>query len=883
MGGTEKTNNISSRCPSFYMLNATSLAKPHAIQHLLTDISNYNIDIALIVETWFTSSHADSELAIDGFNLFRRDRIGKRKGGGLCAYVKQHIDCSFLNVITNHTDANVEIMWLQCKKDNVNFVLSVCYYPPKPIYDTSVFVSLISDGIEYVTNYVPCEFVAIVGDFNSLDTDFLETDHGFMQLVQQPTHASNLIDKFFINRPDLYTNAAIYTSIVKTKHKAVIVQASTRSTDFSPCLNVNGKTSYCVYDTRAHNIDFLRFTVGTYDWSFLYDVRDINDMYRLFVATVRALINKCIPCKTVKIGSSEPFYITPLVKSLLVKRNRLRRRGKLADADLLASRINAIIIELRKKRLNDLSKSRPKELWKAVRSNTSKQEMRGSCHKLLQNPDDVNNFFAKISTDDQYNLHDITSYYCPVSETDMSSFPSPPIIEILLRKLKNTSPGIDDIPCWFFRSCSYEIADIVSYITSRTLETGNVPDSWRTAIVTPIPKVSNPKSLSDYRPISVTPILSRLTEKIIVQQYLKPSMQEANLLGDQFAYRNTGSTTCALIKAFDFITSALETNRYVNALFVDFSKAFDTVDHVVVIQKLKKLNMPSNIINWIISFLTNRTQIVRCNCTLSGKTTINRGIVQGSALGPFLFCVTASDLKPVSSMNLLVKYADDLTFLIPEHSDQGVNSEFRNSLRWAISNKQSINLKKTKHECIRKSNKVDIPNIEAELEGIESVKEFRLLGVTVDDRLCFSRHVSNVLNVCNQRFYLLKILKEQGMNIGALHSIYVSLIVGKIVYCVCAWGGFIRQGDIDKFNKLFKKAKRYGYTDTVFDYTGLLAHSDLNLFRQVVSNPLHCLHHLLPQLTSFEGRDRKHNFVLPMCKLDLYKHSFLPRCLFSLL
>ena len=118
-------------------------------------------------------------------------------------------------------------MWLQCRKNSLNFVLSVCYYPPKPVYDASVFLGQISEGLDYVVNYVPCEFVAIAGDFNSLDTDFLETDLGFVQLVQQLTHGPNLIDKFFINRPDLYTSAATYTSIVKTKHKAVIVQPST--------------------------------------------------------------------------------------------------------------------------------------------------------------------------------------------------------------------------------------------------------------------------------------------------------------------------------------------------------------------------------------------------------------------------------------------------------------------------------------------------------------------------------------------------------------------------------------------------------------------------------------------------------------------------------
>ena len=349
-----------------------------------------------------------------------------------------------------------------------------------------------------------------------MNTTFLSCDYGFIQLVQQPTHGTNLIDKFFISKPDLYT-CTVSGSILKTKHKSVVAcpLAAVGSIPISPSLSSNSrsKSTFTVYDTRAHHIDYLRFVVGTFDWSFLFDISDIDVMYCQFVNTVKVLIKKCIPCKTVEIRSTEPYYITPIVKSLLIKRNRLRRRGKLVKADLIASKINSIIAGVRGKHLTGLSKSRPKELWKAVRSCTSQQDSHNSNYKALHNPDEVNSYFAKISTNENYRLEDVISLYSPLSGNDFPSPPSPYILEIFLRKLKNTSAGVDDIPCWFFRSCSYEIVDVVSFIISRTFETGKVPENWRTAIVTPIPKTSNPKSLSEFRPISVTPILSRLTEK----------------------------------------------------------------------------------------------------------------------------------------------------------------------------------------------------------------------------------------------------------------------------------------------------------------------------------------------------------------------------------
>jgi hypothetical protein len=123
---------------------------------------------------------------------------------------------------------------------------------------------------------------------------------------------------------------------------------------------------------------------------------------------------------------------------------------------------------------------------------------------------------------------------------------------------------------------------------------------------------------------------------------------------------------------------------------VDFSKAFDTVDHVLVVRKLKDLGFPGSIVNWVISYLTDRFQLVKIDGCFSDKLPINRGIVQGSGIGPYLYIIMESDLHPVSRKNEMFKYADDTNLLVPQHTDATLHIEFNNILQWAQRNKNGI-------------------------------------------------------------------------------------------------------------------------------------------------------------------------------------------------
>jgi hypothetical protein len=169
---------------------------------------------------------------------------------------------------------------------------------------------------------------------------------------------------------------------------------------------------------------------------------------------------------------------------------------------------------------------------------------------LLSHPDLVNRFFATIANSDDYRPTDIAELRNVITCDDLQQLERFSItdidIEPYLRKLKNTALGNDNIPAWVFRMCSYELAGIIAFIINYSFRSGTIPSNWLTAFVTPVPKVSKPLSLSEFRPISVTPILSRIAEKLLVAHWIKPAFTDIDIR-DQFAFKPTGSTECALI------------------------------------------------------------------------------------------------------------------------------------------------------------------------------------------------------------------------------------------------------------------------------------------------------------------------------------------------
>ena len=320
----------------------------------------------------------------------------------------------------------------------------------------------------------------------------------------------------------------------------------------------------------------------------------------------------------------------------------------------------------------------------------------------------------------------------------------------------------------FLKIASPSISLPLSYLFNLSFQTGIVPHQWKNANIVPIPKVPCPSSPSDFRPISLTPIISRLFERVVVKTniytlFFNPTL--AALFSDQYAFRPFGSTDAAIISIIHHVTSLLsDGNSYVRLIGLDFSKAFDTVKHSCILSKLSSLPISDQLYNWLVNYFQGHSHTTRFNSTTSSTAKINASVFQGSAIGPSLFVINGIDLKPVHKENYIDKYADDSYLITSSKSEHTVDDELKSIEQWALRNNLSLNKGKSVEIIIYPTDraKKQAPIVRS-LTNINRSSSIKILGVTFNDNLSVSQHVSEITHSAAQALYALKLLKAHGL------------------------------------------------------------------------------------------------------------------------
>ena len=233
---------------------------------------------------------------------------------------------------------------------------------------------------------------------------------------------------------------------------------------------------------------------------------------------------------------------------------------------------------------------------------------------------------------------------------------------VLSRTKAHKAAGPDGIPGRVLRACAGELAGVLTDLFNLSLARAVVPACFKSTTIVPVPKSSTPACLNDYRPVALTPIISKCLEQLVLA-HLK-SCLPPTLDPHQFAYRKNRSTEDAVSTALHSVLSHLDNNNtYARMLFIDFSSAFNTVIPSKLISKLTDLGITAPICNWLLDFLTNRPQHVRLDHHCSSTLTINTGVPQGCVLSPFLYSLFTHDCRPVHGSNTIIKFADDTTVI----------------------------------------------------------------------------------------------------------------------------------------------------------------------------------------------------------------------------
>ena len=337
----------------------------------------------------------------------------------------------------------------------------------------------------------------------------------------------------------------------------------------------------------------------------------------------------------------------------------------------------------------------------------------------------------------------------------------------------------------------------LTLIINQIMKTGVFPNKMKLAKVIPIYKKDDPTQVTNYRPISRLPVLSKVVEKTIAKQ-LSEYFEENKLFNqNQYGFRTGHSTEHAALELVDKITFQKDNNETPINIFLDLSKAFDTIDHNILLDKLKYYGLDDTAIKLFRSYLINRYQYVQIENAKSQLLEINTGVPQGSILGPLLFIIYINDISQSSDKFDFLAYADDTTLSttlnkFSTSDDMNIsdliNLELYKINEWLEINKLSLNAKKSRFMIFHMPNKhITLPILQISNTNIEKVNEFNFLGLTLDTRLDWKRHSNNTSNKISRTIGVLNKLKlVLPQHIKTI--IYNTLILPHLNYSILCWG-----------------------------------------------------------------------------------------------
>jgi hypothetical protein len=786
-------------------------------------------------ETRLRGDIPDSQITIPDYEIIRRD--ANRPGEtGIAAYVHSSIS-QYTHRRQDFEHASIECLWLEFKHNTSSPSVYVCFLYRNP----SATVEWLEHFSEMLDNIYKCKTQAdilLLGDFNidlsvpqSRWTTLIKSA-GLTQHISQPTRVTNksstVIDHIYSNNPQCITAASI-SDLSISDHSPIYCFKTTKMPQVrSGVHNVISFRSFKNFD-----INLFLFDLSQADFQSVYNFSDpeeaLNSWYNVFLGVV----NQHAPVRKKRVkNASLPPWLTNEIIQAMAQRDHLKKSKQFDEYKKVRNRVKNLVRDSKKDLFCKLVENNKNtaQIWRALNalSKGSSNKTRGSVPKTLT-ADALNSHFLSIPTGiaAQQNfsnnadaITDELRQHCSQANEGKRPFKIPPIgiheVGKHISKLDNKkSSGLDGISNYLLKLSLPYVVESLTYIFNLCLENNFFPTAFKMAKVIPLPKSQNTSDINNFRPISLLPVLSKILEKH-VHLYLTSHLERLSLIHPlQSGFRSNHSCSTALSLLTNNWLAAINNSKISGAVFLDLAKAFDLVNHNILLQKLNVYLANSEAIPFFKSYLDNRSQRVYIHGSLSYKGDVTHGVPQGSVLGPILFCIYINDL-PMHILDKSVQchlLADDTTIEV-----QGTLSTVQTSLQsaladidqWCGRNHMVLNPLKTKSMLIstRQKHQLSTNTLTLKLSdsNIEQVNEHKLLGVVIDNSLRWNAHIDSLCKRVSKNLFLLSKLQSV-ISLEARKLFYYAHIKSHIDYASFLWDG-CSEALFKNINSLHRRAAK---------------------------------------------------------------------------